>query len=744
MKSISKGLILSILGGSLAAQSVIVEGRVLDDATGLPLVGANIIVESTNHGSATDLEGNFSLLLVEGRYKVNCSTIGYAPISKEISASSSQVDDLLFELKPITIESKHQIMVSGEKNSGHMLGQLQQTNLSTTENLISKIEGVNLISRGSYAQEPSIRGMSGGRMNITINGMKSFGACTDRMDPITSYVEADALNAIEIGKGALSIQNGSTVGGSLNLNTNQPGYAQEKSSQWHLKGGFDQGSQERKMSFLWKMQAPESGWSLSGAYRKAENYSTANAQVVPFTGFEKMNLNLGYIKRLNDQNQILVEMVTDDAYDIGYSALPMDVGYARLRLVGASIESLGLTPNILKAELKIYGNAVDHWMDDSKREVLFMDMHMDMPGFTRTAGSYFDLLLGFNDQNLIKLRSDFYWTSSYADMVMYPENSSPMKMVTWPGIERFNLGQFAEYQSQLTPKLNINMSARLDLFHTQATDEMGMNALHIYYPENKLKRKDVLFSSNAHLSYQVRDNWTSLLSLASGQRTPTVSEAYGYYLYNPVDGYLYLGNPDLPVETSRQIEWQNNLISERSRINLNAYYYRFSHYIFGQIMTEESFSYANGWKQYVDGGAAKIYGLEWSFLHRFTKRWNVQGGVTFEQSELVNHNDYLPMISPLEGHLSMTYQQKSYWLQIDTHGAVEQDQYSQVSGENATPAFLVFNLKGELDLMEGMKINMGVNNLTNQLYYEHLDWGDVYRPGRSGFLSITFDQNMLR
>jgi len=69
MKSISKGLILSILGGSLAAQSVIVEGRVLDDATGLPLVGANIIVESTNHGSATDLEGNFSLLLVEGRYK---------------------------------------------------------------------------------------------------------------------------------------------------------------------------------------------------------------------------------------------------------------------------------------------------------------------------------------------------------------------------------------------------------------------------------------------------------------------------------------------------------------------------------------------------------------------------------------------------------------------------------------------------------------------------------------------------
>jgi iron complex outermembrane receptor protein len=669
--------------------------------------------------------------------------IGYAPTTLGISVLSNQSTDIAFELVPVTIESKHFVTVQGERTTGHMLGHLQQTNLSTTENLISMIEGVSLIARGSYAQEPSIRGMSGGRMNITINGMKSFGACTDRMDPITSYVEADALNSIEIGKGALSIQNGSTVGGALNLTMNQPEYALTKSSNWHVKGGLDQGSREKKLSFSWYRKTPGSGWSLSGAYRKAEDYAAADEQIIAFTGFEKMNLNFGYKTRLNQQSQLFVELVSDDAYDVGYSALPMDVGYARLRMAGLSINSNGISPSVLKAEWKVYGNAIDHWMDDSKRDVLFMDMHMDMPGFTRTAGSYVDILLGRNQQSLLKLRSDYYWTSSYADMVMYPQDSSPMEMVTWPGVERWNMGQFIEYQSRLKPKLNINLSMRYDLFHSEATNEMGRDELHIFYPGNDLQRLDHLLSANAHFSYNMMDNWRSLLSFASGQRMPTVSEAYGYYLFNPVDGYLYLGNPDLPVETSQQIEWQNSLTSSRGRMSLNLYLYNFKHYIFGQVMTEDAFSYANGWKKYVDGGAAQISGLEWSLLHRFSSSFIFQGGVNFEKSRLIDYSDYLPLIPPLEAHASLTYQSQAFWMQLDARGGAEQSDNSKVSGENSTPAFLVLDLKGEIDILAGLKLNLGVNNLTNQLYHEHLDWGDVYRPGRSGFVSLTIDQGVM-
>ncbi len=743
MMSISKLLVILIMGGNLVAQSGMVKGQIVDQSNGLPLIGVNIMIQDSNLGTASDLDGRFSIILPEGSALLICSMIGYAPLTHSLSVVSGHFDDLTIELVPITIESKHFITVQGEKTTGHMLGHLQQTNLSTTENLISMIEGVGLIARGSYAQEPSIRGMSGGRMNVTINGMKSFGACTDRMDPITSYVEADALNSIEIGKGAFSIQNGSTVGGSLNLTMNQPKYASQKSTEWNIKGGLDQGSQEKKISFTWNRNTPGSGVSLSGAYRKAQNYAAANKQIIPFTGFEKMNLNFGYKRRLNQKSQLLLEVVSDDAYDVGYSALPMDVGYARMRMAGLSLKTSGITSHIINAEWKVYGNAIDHWMDDSEREILFMDMHMDMPGFTRTAGSYVDLVLGKSAQSLFKLRSDFYWNSSYADMVMYPEGSIPMEMVTWPGVERWNMGQFLEYQSRLGPAFNINLSMRYDLFQSKATNEMGQDALRIFYPENDLERIDHLLSANTHLTYNVTDNWNSLLSFASGQRVPTVSEAYGYYLYNPVDGYLYLGNPDLPVETSQQVEWQNSQTTSHGRMSLNLYYYKFNHYIFGQVMSEDAFSYANGWKKYVDGGAAQISGIEWSILHRFSPHLIFQGGMNYEESRLLNYQDFLPHIPPLEVHSSLTFARSGFWVQIDTRGAAAQTHNSLVSGENSSSAFLVIDLKGELDLLPGLKMNLGMTNLTNQLYHEHLDWGDVYRPGRSGFLSLTLTQEVF-
>ncbi|MCF6237295.1 MAG: TonB-dependent receptor [Candidatus Marinimicrobia bacterium] len=734
-------LSILILGGTLAAQSGLVSGKITDGSTGLPLVGANVIIKESNRGVASDLEGLFSMELLEGQYEIVASMIGYAPIDQKVMISRGALTRLSLGLQPVVIKSKQLVTIQGNRDD--ILSHLQETNISTTEHMISLIEGVNLISRGSYAQEPIIRGMSGGRMNITIDGMKSFGACTDRMDPISSYVEADALNSIEVGKGALSILHGSTVGGSLNLTFIKPQYANIGQTIWRIKGGLDTRSQERKFSFSGGRQLPGSAWSLNGSYRNAGDYSDANDEVVPYSGFEKMNFHLGYKKRIDESNQVYAELITDDAYDIGYTSLPMDVGYARLRMLGLSLHSTGISPALLKLAWKVYGNAIDHWMDDSKREDLFMNMHMDMPGFTRTAGSFVDLYFNHSQNAWLKFRSEFYWTSSYADMVMYPEDSNEMKMVTWPAVKRWNFGQFVEYQRDLNSKTQVNTSIRYDFFTSKATDEMGINELHIYYPENDLSRQDHLFSANWYLAYDVNAVWQSVLMLASGSRTPTVSEAYGYYLYNPIDGYLYLGNPDLPTETSKQLEWQNRLKLVSSIINMNLYHYQFKHFTFGQVMPGESLGYARGWKKYVDAGQAMISGAELSVLHQLSSHWTFQGGLNYEVGSLIDFEDNLPLIPPLEAHGSFKFDHDKFWIQIDAKGASSQERFSELSGENQTSGYLVFNLRGEIDPLEGILISVGLNNLTNQLYYEHLDWGDIYRPGRSFTFSLALDQSAL-
>lgn len=65
--------------------------------------------------------------------------------------------------------------------------------LSTLDQYLEKSSKINMIKRGNYAWEPSINNMLSDRISVTIDGMQIFGACTDKMDPITSYVDVSNL-----------------------------------------------------------------------------------------------------------------------------------------------------------------------------------------------------------------------------------------------------------------------------------------------------------------------------------------------------------------------------------------------------------------------------------------------------------------------------------------------------------------------------------------------------------------------
>ncbi|MFJ1425576.1 hypothetical protein ACILD6_04660 [Capnocytophaga canimorsus] len=57
----------------------------------------------------------------------------------------------------------------------------------SVEDYLQSSQNVNLIRRGAYAFEPVLNNMFSERSVVTIDGMRIFGACTDKMDPVTSY-----------------------------------------------------------------------------------------------------------------------------------------------------------------------------------------------------------------------------------------------------------------------------------------------------------------------------------------------------------------------------------------------------------------------------------------------------------------------------------------------------------------------------------------------------------------------------
>ncbi|MDZ7648357.1 MAG: hypothetical protein U5K54_14875 [Cytophagales bacterium] len=84
-----------------------------------------------------------------------------------------------------------EVVVNSTIQEGDTLQNFFRANKSaTTEDILSRLQGVYLIRRGNYGQEPMLRGMTGGQINLTIDGMKMFGACTDKkLNPVSTQIE---------------------------------------------------------------------------------------------------------------------------------------------------------------------------------------------------------------------------------------------------------------------------------------------------------------------------------------------------------------------------------------------------------------------------------------------------------------------------------------------------------------------------------------------------------------------------
>ena len=69
------------------AQTYKISGKVTAASTGEALVGANVFVEGTTWGAASDESGNYSVVVEGGKYTVRCSYIGYTTIEKEVDVT---------------------------------------------------------------------------------------------------------------------------------------------------------------------------------------------------------------------------------------------------------------------------------------------------------------------------------------------------------------------------------------------------------------------------------------------------------------------------------------------------------------------------------------------------------------------------------------------------------------------------------------------------------------------------------
>ena len=118
----------------------------------------------------------------------------------------------------------------------------------SVDEFLASSENISFIKRGAFAWEPLLNNMSSERSTLTIDGMHIFGACTDKMDPITSYVESNNLSTIDIQSGQSGSLHGSTIAGSIDLKRKSTPFDMEEK----FRGAYQTGFEFNNRQFLYR------------------------------------------------------------------------------------------------------------------------------------------------------------------------------------------------------------------------------------------------------------------------------------------------------------------------------------------------------------------------------------------------------------------------------------------------------------------------------------------------------------
>ncbi|RIH65056.1 TonB-dependent receptor [Mariniphaga sediminis] len=641
-------------------------------------------------------------------------------------------------------------------NDENMVKYYQSSHSSGIDKMNARLGGVSLISRGAYAREPVLNGFSGGQINVTIGGMKMFGACTDKMDPITSYIEPINLKSVRLNQGTTGNKSGSTVGGAFDMELQQP----EKSA-FNLETGarYETVSTGKTGFLLLNYGQEQWAYRVSGVYKHFLPYAGGDGKTVPFTQYGKINLLQSFLYSPASRHRFIFDWLIDDAFDIGYPALPMDVSRAKGRMYSLEFASGKRMLNISNLKAKVYCNSVFHLMDDSQRDSLYfvkssktgkldsVYMKMDMPGWTRTSGAFAEGDIRWSEKNLFSFKLESYSNWSKAEMTMFMNNLSnpgepPMFAETWPENRRWVSGVFIKNDYVLSPKTMVSADFRADYSSSVILSEQGRQQFNsLGYPVDRNFQK-IVKSGNLMVAHSLQRFWQLKAGVGWGERLPTLSEQFGFYLFNALDGYDYLGNPHIKPEQSYSFFVHLNYSQARFKFSAEARYNHINNYILG--LNDPGFEalnlYASGIKKYENIDFARLFSANVQFLwepFQWLEFFNVMKynwGETFA-------NRPLPLIPPLKNLFSVHVEGKNFNVQAETEYSAPQNRINKNFGETETPGFFLLHFKTGYKIKAGpsvIHLNAGIENILDKVYSEHLDWGNYNRPGRNFYLSVSY------
>lgn len=238
---------------SYGADTGTVKGKIIDKADGEGVYGASVTIGGTTIGTATDMNGNFTLQNVPAKsQKISVSIVGYAPASQVVTVSTGQTAVVNLQLGQTTIMASEVVVGASLYKQDRLevpvtVNVVSQEKIKaqpnpTLDRVIEDVPGVNINRSAGYSTATvQIRGSNtfqGGAIGTRVQGLYDGFPINspETGEVVWATVNMNAADKVEVLKGAAATLYGSgAMGGVVNVFGHLPDKFEVKAG---VSGGF--------------------------------------------------------------------------------------------------------------------------------------------------------------------------------------------------------------------------------------------------------------------------------------------------------------------------------------------------------------------------------------------------------------------------------------------------------------------------------------------------------------------------
>ncbi|WP_180063286.1 TonB-dependent copper receptor [Acinetobacter sp. YH16042] len=579
---------------------------------------------------------------------------------------------------------------------------------------LKSIVGFSAVKSGAGTNgDVTFRGMFGSRIKILTDGTENLGACPSRMDSPTSYISPESYDRISVIKGPQTVQYANTGSAATVLFERKP---EQFDADKNYRGQVSVmiGSYGRLDHNVEAAMGDEHKYVRLNASRSvADSYQDGDGNTVP-SDWERWNTDLALGWTPNEDTWVELTGGKADGEAV-YAGRMMDGSQFARESLGLRVEKKNVTEVIKKIEAQVNYSFNDHVMDNySLRPEPMMKMATNVARKTLNARmavthewDSLQFITGIDSQNN---QHSIRKTDSKNHIVYQDQpRMTDMKYQSYGG--------FGELTYHFDDQNSLVSGVRFDQVDVKDERQDSIDQGYNRKLDKTLTSGFIRFE-NTHPEH---DDGKTYIGLGYVERMPDYWE-----LFSPKSG-----NGDINtfnhIDTEKTLQLDMGYQHQHGALNswVSAYAGLVNDYILTSY--KPGTGMMKGMEAHSRNIDATIAGAEAGIGYQFTDAIQADVSAMYAWGENTTDNTPLPQISPLEARINLRYIQDNYtlgafWRVVDGQNRISAHQGNIVGYDlKESAGFGTLSLNGTYHINEGVDVSVGVDNLLNKTYTEHLN-----------------------